>query len=417
MSRKLVVRAAVLIAAVGAIAAIVFATPLWSRGRLDSIPTVVVQKGAFVDYLQVRGEIRPVRSIVLTAPMSGADMQIVELAANGAAVSAGDPVVRFDPTTQQRAIEQRQSELKQAAAEIDRIEAESMRRTRAADTELTQARSALERARLDATGVDLIPRVESEKRALLLANAQLQVAALERKIEGERMVAAADVMIARQKRDKAQSDLAEAERLLEVLTLRAPADGTISLLPNFRAGGPMSSSAPEFRRGDRVFFGAPIAELPDLTAIRMTSRLDESDRARVQTGTAVLVRVDALPDRELKARIADIAMMARPDFSSFPPARNFDVVIGVEDLDPRLRPGMSASARIEMNRIADVLLVPAAAVFQSGGSAIVYVVDGGSAVPRPITVLRRGRDQIAVQSGVVEGERISLRDLADRASG
>jgi HlyD family secretion protein len=416
MRTRRIIRVAALITTVGAIAAIVFATPLWSRGRLDSIPTVVVQKGAFVDYLQVRGEIRPVRSIVLTAPMSGADMQIVELAANGATVSAGDPVVRFDPTTQQRAIEQRQSELKQAEAEIDRVETESARRIQAADAELAQARSALERARLDATGVDLIPRVEAEKRSLLLANAQLQVTALERKVEGERMVAAADVTIARQKRDKAQNDLAEAERLLEVLTLRAPAAGTISLLPNFRAGGPMSSSAPEFRRGDRVFFGAPIAELPDLTAIRMTSRLDESDRARVQAGTAVLVRVDALPDRELKARIADIAMMARPDFSSFPPARNFDVVIAVEDVDPRLRPGMSASARIEMNRLADVIVVPASAVFQSGGAPVVYVVDGGSAEPRPVTVLRRGRDQIAIQSGVMVGERISLRDLSNGAS-
>jgi HlyD family secretion protein len=416
MKTTRIVRVAALITAVGAIAAIVFATPLWSRGRLDSIPTVVVQKGPFVDYLQVRGEIRPVRSIVLTAPMSGADMQIVELAASGATVAPGDPVVRFDPTTQQRAIEQRQSELKQAGAEIDRVETESARRIQAADAELAQARSALERARLDATGVDLIPRVDADKRALLLANAQLQVAALERKVEGERMVAAADVTIARQKRDKAQNDLAEAERLLEVLTLRAPTAGTISLLPNFRAGGPMSSSAPEFKRGDRVFFGAPIAELPDLTAIRMTSRLDEADRARVQTGTAVLVRVDALPDRELKARIADIAMMARPDFSSFPPARNFDVVIAVDDVDPRLRPGMSASARIEMNRLADVIVVPASAVFQLGGAPMVYVIDGGSAEPRRVTLLRRGRDQIAIQSGVSIGERISLRDLSSGAS-
>jgi HlyD family secretion protein len=178
----------------------------------------------------------------------------------------------------------------------------------------------------------------------------------------------------------------------------------------------MSSSAPEFKRGDRVFFGAPIAELPDLTAIRMTSRLDEADRARVQTGTAVLVRVDALPDRELKARIADIAMMARPDFSSFPPARNFDVVIAVDDVDPRLRPGMSASARIEMNRLADVIVVPASAVFQLGGAPMVYVIDGGSAEPRRVTLLRRGRDQIAIQSGVSIGERISLRDLSSGAS-
>jgi multidrug efflux pump subunit AcrA (membrane-fusion protein) len=126
----------------------------------------------------------------------------------------------------------------------------------------------------------------------------------------------------------------------------------------------------------------------------------------------VLVRVDAVPDRELEARIADIGLMARPDFSSFPPARNFDAVIAIDGADPRLRSGMSASARVEMNRLPDVLLVPAAAVFQVGGASVVYVVSGGSASPRGVTVLRRGRDQVAIQSGLHEGDRISLRDLA-----
>jgi len=410
--KKAIAVLVVLLTIAGVVAAVVVAAPRWSRAGAGAIPTAVVQKGTFVDYLQVRGEIRPVRSIVLTAPSSGIDMQIVELAPNGATVAAGDPVVQFDPTTQLRTIEQRRSELKQAESEIDRIESESARRIQAAQTELTTARSAVERARLDAAGADLIPRVEAEKRTLLLANAELQVAALERKVEGERVVADADDTIARQKRDKARYDIAEAERALEALSLRAPASGTISLLPNFRAGGPMVASPPEFRRGDRVFFGAAIAELPDLTSIRMTCRLDEADRARVQVGAVVLVRVDAVPDRELEARIADIGMMARPDFSSFPPARNFDVVIAIDGADPRLRSGMSASARIEMNRMPDVLLVPAAAVFQAGGASVVYVVAGGSSSPRAVTVLRRGRDQVAIQSGLNEGDRISLRDLA-----
>ena len=205
-------RLAAVVALVGASAIAVLAAPLWSRGRRGSISTVPVEKGTFVDYLQVRGEIRPVRSIVMTAPAAGSDMQIVELAANGAAVAPGDVVVQFDPTVQQRQIEQRRSELKQAEAEVDKIETESRRRLQAADTELTQARSALERTRLDVSGAEMVPRVEAEKRELLLANAILQVKALEAKVEGERIAAAADVAIASQKRAKAQADLADTER-------------------------------------------------------------------------------------------------------------------------------------------------------------------------------------------------------------
>src|SRR6185369_10702520 len=81
--------------------------------RSAPLPTALVARTAFVDFLQLRGEIRPVRSVVLTAPSTGADLQIVELAANGAKVATGDVVVTFDPTLQQRTLETKQSELKQ----------------------------------------------------------------------------------------------------------------------------------------------------------------------------------------------------------------------------------------------------------------------------------------------------------------
>ena len=84
------------------------------RDRPSSIPTAPVTRGTFQDFLQLRGEIRPLRSMVLTAPSSGADLQIVELVRNGATVAAGDVIVQFDPTTQVRTLEQKQSELKQA---------------------------------------------------------------------------------------------------------------------------------------------------------------------------------------------------------------------------------------------------------------------------------------------------------------
>ncbi len=124
----------------------------------------------------------------------------------------------------------------------------------------------------------------------------------------------------------------------------------------------------------------------------------------------MLVRVDAVPDRELPAAIRDISLVARPDFTSFPPVRNFDAIIRLDEIDPRLRTGMSATARIELNRLNDVIVVPTGAVFQVGGNPAAYVVDGGTATARAVTVLRRGRDQTAIASGLQEGERIALRD-------
>lgn len=378
--------------------------------RASGAPTAVVTKGTFVDFLQLRGEIRPVRSVILSAPSSGTDLQIVDLVKNGARVSAGDVIAEFDPTVQQRTLETKRSELNQAESEIARTGAELTRRVQAAQSELEEARKAVQRAKLDVQANELRPRIEAEKLVIVLSDAETHVRELEQKVEGERIAAAADVAIARQKRDKASYDVREAERIIGSLTIRAPAGGSVSLLPNFRAGGPFQRAAPEFKRGDRAWFGAAIAELPDLSAVKMTARVDEFDRGRVQQGSPVRVRVDAVPDRELTGTLTDISVVAKPDFSSWPPARNFDLVVAIADGDERLRSGMSASARLELDRLPGVLLLPSGAVFQRGAATVAYVVNGGTTESRPVMVLRRGREQIALASGLREGERVALRE-------
>jgi hypothetical protein len=271
----------------------------------------------------------------------------------------------------------------------------------------------LARARLELQGNELRARLDAEKYVLEASDAEAHVRELEAKVDGERRAAQADVDIARQKRDKALYDVDDAQRIIASLQVRAPIGGTISLLPNFRAGGPGTRSAPEFKRGDRAWFGAAVAELPDLSAVKLTARIDEADRGRVQIGRGARVRVDAVPDRELAGSLAEISVVAKPDFTTWPPVRNFDVVVSLAETDARLRPGMSASARIELDRLPSVLVVPAAAVFQRGGATVAYVLNRGGFDVRQITLLRRGRDQAAVAAGLREGERIALKQPAD----
>ncbi len=403
-------KSAAILALVVAVALSIAAVMAFRRdNESSSLPTALVARTTFVDFLQLRGEIRPVRSIVLTAPSTGTDLQIVELASNGAKVAAGDVVVTFDPTLQHRTLETKQSELKQAESEIERTEAEQRRRVASAQSELDEAKKALARARLELQGNELRGRIEAENFVIAVSNAEEHVRELDKKIEGERMAAQADVAMARQKREKGLFDVRETERIIGSLQVRAPIAGSISLLPNFRAGGPGTRAAPEFKRGDRAWFGAPIAELPDLTSIQLTARVDEADRGRVQVGSGVRVRVDAVPDRELTGTLKDISVVAKPDFTTWPPVRNFDVVVSLPDSDPRLRSGMSATARVALDQLPAVLVVPTGAVFQRGPATLVYVVRRGAVESRPITVLRRGRDQVAIASGVAEGERVALK--------
>jgi len=80
-----------------------------------------------------------------------------------------------------------------------------------------------------------------------------------------------------------------------------------------------------------------------------------------------------VPDREYRAKVADISLLARADFSSgWPPPRDFDVDLEVEDADARLKPGMTAAIRVAVDRLPNALVIPAGAVSLIDGRPTVY---------------------------------------------
>jgi RND family efflux transporter MFP subunit len=380
------------------------------RGSAPDFPTVEVTRGEFIDFLEIRGEIRPLKSIVLSSPMQAGELQIIKLAKSGTMVKPGDVVVQFDGSTLMRTIQEKQSELRQADAEIEQQRAQSSLTEEQNATDLMKAQYDLQRARLDVQKGDTIPRIQLEQAKLTVVDAQGRIKELEAKIKSDRTAAEAALASRIRKRQKAQADLERAQRGLQNLEMRAPAAGMVNVLPNPRSGGFFGGSEQEFREGDRAWAGASVIELPDLSSIHLEARLDEADRGRLNAGQDAIVKVEAVPDREFKARIDSISVLARVDFSSgWPPPKNFDLRLVLLENDPRIRPGMTAIARIATDKLPDVILVPADAVFQKDGSPIVYVLDGSDFVEQPVQVSRRGKEQAAVASGVDPGVRIAAR--------
>src|SRR5438034_9910136 len=92
--------------------------------KSTSVPTAVVKRGDFVEYLQIRGEIKARYSKILTAPSGSGDLQIVKLTHTGTQVKKDEVILQFDPTNLQRTLEQKQTDLKSADAEIQQQRAE-----------------------------------------------------------------------------------------------------------------------------------------------------------------------------------------------------------------------------------------------------------------------------------------------------
>jgi RND family efflux transporter MFP subunit len=379
------------------------------RGSAPDLPTTEVKKGEFVDALEIRGDIKPLRSVVLAAPMQAGELQIVKLAKGGTQVKAGDVVVEFDGSMLRRTMQEKQSELKQAEAEIEQVTAQTRITKEQNETELMRASYNIQRAKLEVQKGDTVPRLENEKAKLALLDAEQKLKELEAKITSDNASIEADLSSKRRKREKALFDFQRAERGLQQLQLKAPVDGMVNVMPNYRAGGPFGGGEVEFREGDRAWAGAAVVELPDLSSIHLQARLDETDRGRLTLGESAVIRIEAIPGREFKARIDQISVLARADFSSWPPTRLFDLRLVLLDADAKIRPGMSAIARIPTDRVADVTIVPIQTLFQKDGRPVVYRLDGTAFEEQPVEVTKRGRELAIVKAGVKPGDRIALR--------
>jgi HlyD family secretion protein len=277
-------------------------------------------------------------------------------------------------------------------------------------TAATKAGYDVQRGELDYSAREILSRVEGEQKRLAVLDAEQKLLEANAKLTSTRAGGKADLAATQQKREKAGLEFEKARRQLAALKMFAPTDGVVSLLPNWRSSN--WNNLQDFKEGDRAWPGAGIAELPDVSSLYVSARVDEVERGRMKLGHAGIVRVEAVPDRELKARVASISALAKADFTSWPPPRNFDLRVALDETDARLRPGMTATVRIAVERVPKVLLVPAEAVFSSAGQDVVYVLERGSVVRRPVLVDRRNADHAVIKEGLRPGERVAVEDPA-----
>ena len=379
-----------------------------TTGAAPDVPTAQVERGAFVDAIQIRGEIKAGRSVTIIAPSDAGELRIMKLVRNGALVKKGDVLIEFDGTTVARTVDEKKSEVRGFEAQIEQSRSESRATEQKSLTEATTAEYDVSRAELDYSAREILSRVEGEQRGLKVDDAEETLREKSAKLSSDRVAGEAKVAGVVGKRAKSEFDLTKAERQRNALMVAAPSDGFVLILRNWRSGNWMNPQ--DFKEGDRVWAGASIAELPDASSMFGSARVDEVERGRLASGQSVTVRVEALPDRELKGRIDSISALAKADFTTWPPPRSFDVKVALDELDERLKPGMTASMRIATETLNDVLLVPSQAIFPVAGADYVFVMGRLGAERRAVTIERRNADRVAIRTGLAPGDRVALQD-------
>ena len=379
------------------------------------IQTAKVRKGEFVISVKTRGEIRSVNSVILSAPQVP-DPRIVKIAESGKPIRKGEVVVEFDAAQQEQNLLEKNTSVRTVNSEIVQTKASHRIVDEQDGMNLMTSQFNLERAKLDASKAEVVSQIEGAKSRIDVGISEGELGQVKTVIGAHKNTESADLDRLQQKKDKTVRDVDRAKGYLSKMAIVAPQDGIVNLLPNFRAQGSFGSSPPPFKEGDRAWTGASIAEIPDLSNMRIELKLEEVDRGKIQLGQQIRVRVDALSDRELNANLDWISPIAAITFKGMGMSeKSFPARATLKALDPRLRPGMSATAEVVIESEPNTVLVPVRASIMYNGKPAVYVRKGQEFVIRPIEVGKRNDTDMVVLKGLREGEEVALENPIEAA--
>src|SRR4051794_7643575 len=374
-----------------------------------------VRRGDFIISVRTRGDIKSARSLVLKAPQVPG-LRIVKLAPAGRPVKKGDVVVEFDGSQQDQNVISRTTTVRAADGDITQTKATQKINDEADAMSKMSSEYDLERAKLDASKAQVLSAIEGEKNRIQVGVSEGSLQTVKASINAHQVGQTADLSRLTQRKDKAVRDLAAAQGYLGMMQLRAPIDGIVNVLPNFRSQGSFGQSTPPFKEGDNAWTGAEIAEIPDLSEMYVDLKLEEVDRGKLRMGQEVRIRVDAIPDKEFTAKLDWISPIAALVFRGGSTAeKTFPARATITKLDERLRPGMSASTEIIIERQPNSLLIPSRASFAKDGKPAVFEQVGKSFATVPIQVGKQNDDDVIVTGGLKEGDVVTLESPADAA--
>jgi multidrug efflux pump subunit AcrA (membrane-fusion protein) len=153
--------------------------------------------------------------------------------------------------------------------------------------------------------------------------------------------------------------------------------------------------------------GSSFAVLSDLSSMQLVVPLSESEIGNVKDGQTATVTVEALNGAKLAAHVRAVAILS----TSSSGAVSYDVTFQLDQMEPGLKPGMSATAEVVVKQ-AEGVNVPTSAI----SAASVTVERSGKQMRQRVTTGLAGNTSTIVLSGLKAGETVVLPAASSTSS-
>src|SRR6266516_2346948 len=210
--------------------------------------------------------------------------------------------------------------------------------------------------------------------------------------------------------DLATNAVARAEQTLHLVDdqlrktrITAPFDCTVLTRP-VSLGQTVSGSA-GFNSGTEIM---TIANLSDMV---VNAHVNQADVTRLNQGQEIDIQVESVPGLKMTGELERIAPQAIIKNG----IKGFDARIAIKNIDPRVRPGMTAVLAIPVSSAENVLAVPLAAVFTENGERFVFVKNEDKFERRPVIIGATDYSHAEVVKGLSVGEVVSLDQTLNSA--
>lgn len=184
-----------------------------------------------------------------------------------------------------------------------------------------------------------------------------------------------------------QNSLIEAQQDYADHFIRASFDGVVAEI--------------NIARGDNASSGAVVATLITDQKIAVVT-LNEIDAAQVKVGQRVNLEFDAIENLSITGQVVEVDTIGQVSSGVV----SYDVKIGFDVQDQRIKPGMSVSAVIILESKQNVLLVPISAVKSQGTNSYVEVLINSQPQTKTVVTGSGNDTMIEIMEGLEEGETI-----------
>ncbi len=328
-----------------------------------------------------------------------------ELVDPGTRVKKGDVVAKFDPQYMETRLDDFRAAYEQDQNGFRRDMTLLETQRKAHELAIQEAKSALEKAKLDLRTVPVLSDIDAEKYRLAVDEAQAKYDQLVGEVKYVNTSAESQILDAKLDVQSSQLGLKQAQTNLDRMTMRAPIDGITVMEMNFR-GAEFTAIA----NGDELFPGQPFMKVVDPSSMRVAANVNQVDAQQLRIGMKARIHLDAYPSLELPGTLTSIGAIAVSSQRRTAIVRQVPVYFRIDKLDPRVIPDLSVSADVLIETQPNAITVPRESVFEDAGgkTRFVFVRDRGRFEKREVETGKWNYLRMAITNGLRPGEVVAL---------